>query len=85
VGEKARQRALELRLVKNCQLIRQQAAWEAWLQAIGEVPVLLLSAAASILAAPSCMWYLLRPPLQGSFETCLFNNELYLSVLQCTH
>lgn len=36
VCEKARQRALEQRLVKNGQLIRQQATWEAWLQAIGE-------------------------------------------------
>lgn len=35
VSVKARQRMLAQRVNKNCQHIKQQAAWDAWLQAIG--------------------------------------------------
>lgn len=36
VAVKARQRVLAQRVVKACQHIKQQAAWDAWLQVIGE-------------------------------------------------
>lgn len=36
---RVRQRMLAQRVAKSCQHIKQQAAWDSWLQAIGELTV----------------------------------------------